>query len=73
MALFVVVLRTGSHGSDLAQVLAAHVLRLPSNQGLVLNFKSTKTLRGGAARASLLAPDNDMSETFAVAAMIRYA
>ena len=73
MALFAVAFRAGSRGSDLAKLLAAQVLHLPSSQGLVLNFHPTKTLRDGAAHASLLAPDNDMPETCAVAAMLRYA
>ena len=73
MALFAVVFRAGSRGSDLAKLSAAQVLHLPSSQGLVLNFHFTKTLRDGAAHASLLAPDNDMPETCAVAAMLRYA
>ena len=73
MALFAVAFRAGSRGSDLAKLLAAQVLHLPSSQGLVLNFHFTKTLRDGAAHASLLAPDNDMPETCAVAAMLCYA
>ena len=73
MALFAVAFRTGSRGSDLAKLLGTQVFRLPSNQGLLLNFHFTKTLRDGASHASLLAPDNDMPETCAVAAMIRYA
>ncbi|CAN0037619.1 unnamed protein product, partial [Ascophyllum nodosum] len=73
MALFAVAFRAGSRGSDLAKLLAAQVLHLPSSQGVVLNFHFTKTLRDGAAHASLLAPDNDMPETCAVAAMLRYA
>ena len=71
MALFAVAFRVGSRSSDLAKLLAAQVLHLPSSQGLVLNFHFTKTLRDGAAHASLLAPDNDMPETCAVAAMLR--
>ena len=73
MASFAVAFRTGSRGNDLANLLAAQVLGLSSSQGLELNFQLTKTLRNGAAHASLLAPDNDMPETCAVAAMIRYA
>ena len=73
MVLFVVAFRTGSRGSDLATLLAAEVLRLPSSQGLVLNFQFTKIIRDGAAHASLLAPDNGMPETYAVTAMIPYA
>ena len=73
MALLAVAFRAGSRGSDLAKLLAAQVLHLPSSQGLVLNFHFTKTLRDGVAHASLLAPDNDMPETCAVAAMLRYA
>jgi hypothetical protein len=73
MALFAVAFRAGSRGNDLAKLLAAQVLHLPSSQGLVLNFHFTKTLRDGAAHASLLAPDNVMPETCAVAAMLRYA
>ena len=73
MALFAVAFRASSRGSDLAKLLAAQVLHLPSSQGLVLNVPTTKTLRDGAAHASLLAPGNDMPETCAVAAMLNYA
>ena len=73
MALFAVAFRAGSRSSDLAKLLAAQVLHLPSSQGSVFNFLFTKTLRDGAAHASLLAPDSDMLETCAVAAMLRYA
>ena len=73
MALFAIAFRTGSRGSDLAKILAAQVLHLPSNQGIVLNFQFTKTLRDGATHASRLVPDKDMPETCAVAATIRYA
>ena len=73
MVLFAVAFRTGSRGDDLAKLLVAQVLRLSSSQGLVLNYQFTEILRDGAAHASLLAPDNDMPETCAVAAMIRYA
>ena len=73
MTLFAVVFLTSGHGSNLTKLLVAQVRRLPSSQGLELHFQFTKTLRNGAAHASLLAPDNDMPETFAVAAMIRYA
>ena len=51
MALFAITFRTGSRGSDLAKLLAAQILRLPSSQGIVLNFQFTKTLRDGAAHA----------------------
>ena len=61
MAFFTIALRTVSRGSDLAELLASQVLRLLSSHGIVLNFLSTKTLRDGAAHASLLAPDKDMS------------
>ena len=73
MALFAVAFRSGSRGSDLAKLLAAQVLHFPSSQELVLNFHSTKTLRDEAAHASLRTPDDDMPETCAVAAMLRYA
>ena len=74
MALFAEAFRTASGGSDLIELLAAQVLRLPSSQGLVLDFRFAKILRDGAAHASLLAPENnDMPETCAVAAMICYA
>ncbi|CAM9724695.1 unnamed protein product, partial [Ascophyllum nodosum] len=65
MALFAIAFRTGSRGSDLAKILAAQVLHLPSNQGIVLNFQFTKTLRDGATHASRLVPDKDMPETCA--------
>ena len=73
MALFAKAFCTASGGSDLIKLLAVRVLRLPSSQGLLLVFLFAKILRDGVAHASLLAPDNDMPETCAVAAMIRYA
>ena len=73
MALFAEAFRPTSVGSDLIMLFAAQVLRLPSSQVLVLYFLFAKILRDGAAHASLLAPDNNMPETWAVAAMIRYA
>ena len=73
MALFAIAFRTGSRRSDLAKILAAQVLHLPSNQGIVLNFQFTKTLRDGATHASRLVPEKDMPDMCAVAATIRYA
>ena len=73
MVLFAEAFRTASDGSDFIKLLAAQVLRLPSSQGLVLDFRFAEILRDGAAHASLLAAENDMPETCAVAAMIRYA
>ena len=73
MALFAVEFCTCGHGSDLVKLLAAQVVQLPSNEGLlVLNFQFTKTLRDGAAHAFLLEPDNDMPETCVIAARIYY-
>ena len=73
MVLFAIAFRTGSHGSDLAKLLATKVLRLPSSQGIVVNLQFTKTLRNGAAHASLLPPDKDIPETCLIAAIIHYA
>ena len=70
MALFAIAFHTGSHGSDLAKLLPDQVLRLPSSQGLELNFQFTKILRDGAAHASLLAPNKGMPKTCAIAPMI---
>ena len=49
------------------------VLRLPSSQGLELNFQRIKTLPDGVAHASLLAPDENRLEKEALAAMIQCA
>ena len=62
MAWFAVALSTGSRVDDVAKLLAAQVLRLPSSQRLVLNFQLIETLRDGAAHASLLALDEDRLE-----------
>ena len=70
--LYTVAFHTSRHGSDLAKLIAAQVLRLLCSQGLVLNFQVTNTRRDGAAHASLLVSDHDIPETCAVAAMIRY-
>ena len=71
MALFAIAFHIGSRGSDLAKLLVAQVLLPPSGQARVLKLQFTNTLRDGAAHASLLAPDKDLSATCAVAAMIR--
>ena len=73
MALFALAFRTGIRVGDIAKLVAAQVLRLPSSQELVLNFQLIETLRDGAAHAPLLAPDGDRLETEALAAMIRHA
>ena len=69
-ALFVIAFRTGSRVSDITKLLATQILRLLSSYWLVLNFHFTKTLRDGAAHDSLLAPDKDTLETYALAATI---
>ena len=51
MALFAIAFCTGSRGSDLAKLLAAQVLRLPSSQGIVPKFPiDNDTSRWGRAR-----------------------
>ncbi|CAM9967931.1 unnamed protein product, partial [Sphacelaria rigidula] len=73
MALFTVALRTAGRGGDLTQMMAGSVLRLPEDQGIVLNFRFTKTLREGSRHVCHVAPDRDMPDTCAVAALQVYA
>ena len=73
MALFAVAFRAGSRGSDLATLVSRPGPAFALQPRVSIKFHFTKTLRDGAAHASLLAPDNEMTETCAIAAMLRYA
>ena len=63
MARFALAFPTGSHVGYSAKLLASQVMRLPSIQGLVLNFPTYQNTTIWATLASLLAPDEDRLET----------
>ena len=72
IALFTVAFKTGGRGGDLTHMMASNVLRLPEDKGIILNFLFTKTLRDGSKHACHVAPDRDMPDACAVAALEQY-
>ncbi|CAN0101716.1 unnamed protein product, partial [Sphacelaria rigidula] len=73
IALFTVALRTAGRGGDLTHMMASSVLWLPEDHGIFLTFRFTKTLREGSRHVCHVAPDRDILDTCAVAALQVYA
>lgn len=60
MSVFTVAFHTGDRGADLRNMRRAELIKLPRNQGLVLNFRLTKTFRDDVTHTGFIEPNDVM-------------